>query len=1274
MALNGNSYLRNYKDAKNYSELFLSGSSVNVTNVSDGVATGYTLAKSSDIQNINNTLNNKANSSEVYKITETYNRSEIDNLISVIPDMTEKSISDHNNDDAAHSDIRESINTLNESKAPSGFGLGTTAKRLDDNSYLTEQLKLGKSGWFRGKGIMDAPNTILTDKGEIDGEARWCYFEIIADSSDYSTINAYDFSGNAWRAYYKEGTLSKWVGENIASYTNLSQVGLTDEKMLATEDDGAGNDISFNSNIHTIITACPSKAFVFLANSDASNFMTSLRARINHDVGTTFSTAALRCLITRFGGTGTPGKIEVIPDSSSYPYIYTAQFDTWDGNTRVRPFIMSYTEEGFATSSSVTALDEKVENHESALRDINAGIESKLDISETVRTATSNKILYLNNDAKLPASITGDADTLDGKHAEYFVSSEDFVNSISNINNTLGNKANSSEVYTINVANTTFAIKNHASTENIYGLSNANNYGHVKLSDATNSDSGVNSGIAATPKAIADAIKAHNNATENVHSGIVANLHSYIDDKIGELSSSGEANAGTVAAALETHKGNPAAHNIDQIQESITNIDSSISTINESLIGKADANSLAKVATSGSYNDLSDTPAIPTVPGYGTSATAVGATAAAGIASTVSRSDHTHSLSKNAVTTALGYTPPTSDTNTTYTFATGDSNGQIKVTPSGGSAQNVSVKGLGSAAYTASTAYAASSHTHTKNQIADFPTIPTVNNATLTIQKNGTNVATFTANSSTNATANITVPTGAAADKGVDTIISAASTSTNLPTSKAVADFVEGKGYKTTDNNTTYTFASGTTKGAFSVTPSGGSAQSVSIYGLSAVATSGNYNDLSNKPTPNDILAYSLNDAIVITSTEDSPADLNSYTAFGNYSSTGNVAKTLLNCPTIDGFILHVERNSNSSDGTKYCKQRLVCWKTQTEWWRTCANEKWTNWINAGAYAAENLLDNWYFLDPVNSRGQTTYAGGNVSIDRWYPSAVIQVDIIDNGVKFTNVGDKTGYVYQYSGKMYPNGDYTTSALVTDFVAGTGTASFCMYNSNSSLNSVNDKVKKISGIGLITISETVTTGNFHRVAIQIPVGGSITIAAIKLECGCNQTLAQMDANGNWVLQDAPPNKAMEELKCIQSNPTTNGTANANDNYAHHKVYSTLNKPTPNDILAYSLQEAIEIVSTNDNPVDLDTCTSFGNYYATSTSAKTLQNCPTSVAFVMHVERSSVSDSEKYCKQRIITYNSNAEWWRTRENGSWTSWARINATAALSAETIDSICTY
>lgn len=49
--------------------------------------------------------------------------------------------------------------------------------------------------------------------------------------------------------------------------------------------------------------------------------------------------------------------------------------------------------------------------------------------------------------------------------------------------------------------------------------------------------------------------------------------------------------------------------------------------------------------------------------------------------------------------------------------------------------------------------------TGTYSDLTGTPTIPTVNNATLTIQKNGTNVQTFTANSSSNKTANIVVPT-----------------------------------------------------------------------------------------------------------------------------------------------------------------------------------------------------------------------------------------------------------------------------------------------------------------------------------------------------------------------------------------------------------------------------------------------------------------------------------------------------------------------------------
>ena len=42
---------------------------------------------------------------------------------------------------------------------------------------------------------------------------------------------------------------------------------------------------------------------------------------------------------------------------------------------------------------------------------------------------------------------------------------------------------------------------------------------------------------------------------------------------------------------------------------------------------------------------------------------------------------------------------------------------------------------------------------------SQLPTYPTVNNGTLTIQKNGTTIATFTANQSENSNANISVPT-----------------------------------------------------------------------------------------------------------------------------------------------------------------------------------------------------------------------------------------------------------------------------------------------------------------------------------------------------------------------------------------------------------------------------------------------------------------------------------------------------------------------------------
>ena len=70
------------------------------------------------------------------------------------------------------------------------------------------------------------------------------------------------------------------------------------------------------------------------------------------------------------------------------------------------------------------------------------------------------------------------------------------------------------------------------------------------------------------------------------------------------------------------------------------------------------------------------------------------------------------------------------------------------------------------------------------NDLTDKPTIPTVNNATLTIQRNSTNVGTFTANASSNKTINITVPT-------------------NTSDLTNDSDFVEDANYVHTDNNYT---------------------------------------------------------------------------------------------------------------------------------------------------------------------------------------------------------------------------------------------------------------------------------------------------------------------------------------------------------------------------------------------------------------------------------------------------------------------------------------
>lgn len=79
--------------------------------------------------------------------------------------------------------------------------------------------------------------------------------------------------------------------------------------------------------------------------------------------------------------------------------------------------------------------------------------------------------------------------------------------------------------------------------------------------------------------------------------------------------------------------------------------------------------------------------------------------------------------------------------------------------------------------------------------VGNAVTIPTVNNATLTIQKNGSNVATFTANASSNVTANISVPVNVSEltnDSGYLTSVPTAGTNTiggvKIPASSVISN------------------------------------------------------------------------------------------------------------------------------------------------------------------------------------------------------------------------------------------------------------------------------------------------------------------------------------------------------------------------------------------------------------------------------------------------------------------------------------------------------
>lgn len=177
-----------------------------------------------------------------------------------------------------------------------------------------------------------------------------------------------------------------------------------------------------------------------------------------------------------------------------------------------------------------------------------------------------------------------------------------------------------------------------------------------------------------------------------------------------------------------------------------------------------------------------------------------------------------------------------------------------------------------------------------------------------------------------------------------------------------------------------------------------------------------------------------------------------------------------------------------------------------------------------------NLLDNWYFGSPINQRGQSDYTGSGYTIDRWNIYNSPTVTVTDEAIHFVgSSGKNSGFQQPIEHPTQYNGHTIT---VSALVKGKGTLI---------VNNVGTSVANMIGVGFNSKEYTLVSGTFVW-SLTYPDGvanfllwssGSnpvdFYVKAAKLELGSVQTLAHQE-NGAWVLNDPPPNLALELAKC------------------------------------------------------------------------------------------------------------------------------------------------
>lgn len=188
-----------------------------------------------------------------------------------------------------------------------------------------------------------------------------------------------------------------------------------------------------------------------------------------------------------------------------------------------------------------------------------------------------------------------------------------------------------------------------------------------------------------------------------------------------------------------------------------------------------------------------------------------------------------------------------------------------------------------------------------------------------------------------------------------------------------------------------------------------------------------------------------------------------------------------------------------------------------------------------GVRSNPSLLDNWYFADPINQRGQEEYIGAGYTIDRWISSSGNnEVQIGADGVNLAIQINGAYFAQRIRPGVLNAGDVCTFSVLTTEGLFFGTETLIADGNYHGSILIGDNF----------YSQYIFENGSYQFAViknfsNTPA--SITLIAAKLELGPVQTLAHKEGD-TWMLNDPPPNKALELAKCqyFQYTPFTNFT--------------------------------------------------------------------------------------------------------------------------------------